>query len=50
MTQIKYAFRQLVLRRGLSVTVIVLLALGIGATSAMYSLIDQAILQPLPVP
>jgi predicted permease len=30
--------------------VIVLLAVGIGATSAMYSLINQVILAPLPVP
>ena len=50
MTHINYAARQLVQRPGLSITVIVLLALGIGATSAMYSLIDQVVLEPLPVP
>jgi predicted permease len=50
MTHIKYAFRQLVLQRGLSITVITLLALGVGATSAMYSLINQAILAPMQVP
>ena len=49
MTHIKYALRQLVLCRGLSATVILLLALGIGATSAMYSLINQAILEPMQV-
>src|SRR5690554_7345719 len=47
---IKYAMRQLVLQRGLAMTVIALLAVGIGATSAMYSLIHQTILEPLPVP
>jgi predicted permease len=49
-TAIKYAMRQLVLRRGFSITVIVLLALGIGAASAMYSLLNQVILEQLPVP
>lgn len=49
MSYIRFALRQLVLRRGFSVTVIVLLALGIGASSAMYSLLNQVILEPLPV-
>ena len=31
-------------------TVIPMLALGIGATTAMYSLIHQVILEPMPVP
>ena len=49
MTYVKHALRQLVQRRAFSVTVIVLLALGIGAASAMYSLLNQVILEPLPV-
>lgn len=50
MTTLKYALRQTLLRPGLSVTVIVLLAFGIGAASAMYSLIDQVVLGTVPVP
>lgn len=50
MTNIKYAIRQLMLRRGFSLIVIVLLALGLGAASAMYSLLNQVILERLPVP
>jgi predicted permease len=46
---IRYALRQLLLRRGFSITVVALLALGIGATSAMYSLLNQVILERLPV-
>jgi len=48
--EIKHAFRQLVLRPGLSATVIVMLALGIGATTAIFSLFYQVLIQPLPVP
>ena len=50
MNQIKLALRQLKLRPGLSFVVIVMLALGIGATTAMFSLYHQILLQPLPVP
>jgi len=49
MTNIKYALRQLMLRRTFSITVIVLLAVGIGAGAAMYSLLNQVILERLPV-
>jgi len=48
--QIKYALRQLRLRPGLSFVVIVMLALGIGATTAMYSLYYQILERPLPIP
>src|SRR5690606_41587076 len=41
---IKYAMRQLVLQRELAMTVIALLAVGIGATSAMYPMVQQVIL------
>ena len=50
MGHFKYAFRQLVLRPGLSGIVIVMLALGIGATTAMFSLYHQILVRPLPVP
>ena len=50
MSHLTYAFRQLVLRPGLCALVIVMLAVGIGATTAMYSVIHQVILETLPVP
>jgi predicted permease len=49
MDQLKYALRQLKLRPGMSAIVIVMLALGIGATTAMFSLYHQILLRPLPV-
>jgi putative ABC transport system permease protein len=50
MSQIRQAFRQLVLRPGLAAAVILMLAVGIGATTAIFSLFYQVLLQPLPVP
>jgi predicted permease len=50
MNHIKLALRQLKLRPGLSFVVIAMLALGIGATTAMFSLYHQILLRPLPVP
>ena len=50
MNQLKLALRQLRLRPGLSFIVIVMLALGIGATTAMFSLYHQILVRPLPVP
>jgi putative ABC transport system permease protein len=49
-SQLNHALRQLKLRPGLSLVVIVMLALGIGATTAMFSLYHQILLRPLPVP
>jgi predicted permease len=49
-TLIKHALRQLRLRPGLSAVVILMLALGIGATTAMFSLYHQVLMRPLPVP
>jgi predicted permease len=48
--QLKLALRQLKLRPGLSFVVIVMLALGVGATTAMFSLYHQILVRPLPVP
>jgi predicted permease len=48
--QLKHALRQLKLRPGLSAVVILMLALGIGATTAMFSLYHQILLRSLPVP
>jgi len=50
MNHLKLALRQLKLRPGLSFVVITMLALGIGATTAMFSLYHQILLRPMPVP
>ena len=47
---IRQAIRQLVIRPGLAIAVIGLLAVGIGATTAIFSLFQQVLLEPLPVP
>lgn len=48
MDHIKLGWRQLTRRPGLSFVVIVMLALGIGATTAMFSLYHQILVRPLP--
>ena len=50
MDRVQQAFRQLVLRPGLAAAVILMLAVGIGATTAIFSLFYQVLLLPLPVP
>jgi putative ABC transport system permease protein len=45
---LKYAVRRLGQRPGFSIAVISVLALGIGATTAMFSAVDAAMLRPLP--
>ena len=50
MGQLRVALRQLVLRPALSLTVIAMLATGIGATTAIYSLIHFQILRPIEAP
>ena len=47
---IRQAIRQLVIRPGLAIAVIGMLALGIGATTAIFSLFQQVLLERLPVP
>ena len=47
---LKIALRQLWLRPTLSFVVIAMLALGIGATTAMFSLFYQVLERPLPIP
>jgi predicted permease len=50
MNNFKSAIRQLAKRPGLATTIIMTLALGIGANTAMFSLFHQMLLRPLPVP
>lgn len=49
MHNLRYALRQLGIRPGFSATVVLMLALGIGATTAIFSVFHQVLLQPLPV-
>src|SRR5579864_1957198 len=44
------AIRSLARRPGLAVTILVTLALGIGANSAIFSTVDAVLLKPLPYP
>jgi putative ABC transport system permease protein len=47
---IRQAFRQLKIRPGLAIAVIGMLAIGIGATTGIFSLFQQVLLETLPVP
>jgi len=50
MNNLKSAIRQVAKRPGLTAVVVVMLALGVGANAAMFSLFHQVLLRPLPVP
>jgi predicted permease len=45
---LRYAVRRLAQRPGFSIAVVSVLALGVGATTAMFSAVDAAMLRPLP--
>jgi predicted permease len=46
----RYGFRQLLRQRGSSLVAVVTLALGVGVTTAIFSVIDATMLRPLPYP
>ena len=47
---IRYGIRQLFRQRGSSIVAVLTLALGIGVSTAIFSVIDAAMLRPLPYP
>ena len=47
-TELRHAVRRWADRRGLALTAVLTLALGIGATTAIFSVVDGVLLRPLP--
>src|SRR5262245_28945004 len=49
-SDLRFAFHSLLRRRAFAAAIIVTLALGIGANSAIFSVVNAALLRPLPFP
>jgi len=50
MNDLKFAFRQLLKNPGFTAVVVLTLALGIGASTAIYSIVDRVLLWAEPLP
>ena len=46
---LRFSFRQLAARPGFTAIIVLTLALGIGASTAVFGVLDRAVLRPLPV-
>ncbi len=50
LSELKLVVRQLRTSPGFTATAVLMLAFGIGATTAIFSIVDGVLLQPLPFP